>query len=125
MFDRTLSNSEARVICPMSEVQMRNMMRACGFKMAGGWYISENRLHELIATGVAEAFKNNATQIGPVYAEDWISFKSNPPAGNGEYFVYTENGTVRKATFKKGRGFMIMQKVTHWLPLPKTPAREG
>ena len=125
MFDHTLSNSEARAICPMSEVQMRNMMRACGFKMQGGWYISAVKLRELMDTGIADAFRNDAAQIEPVYVEDWILLSDQPPVSNGEYFIFTDSGKVKKAAYKKARGFMTKEVVTHWLPLPKPPAPDG
>lgn len=124
MFDHTLSNSEARAICPMSEVQMRNMMRACGFKMQGGWYISAVKLYKLMDCGIAEAFRNSTAQIEPVYVDDWISLRDQPPQGNGEYLIYTESLKTKKARYRKEYGFLTKETVTHWLPLPRPPARD-
>lgn len=124
MFDHTLSNSEARKICPMSEYQMRNMMRACGFKMPGGWYISAVKLYQLMDLGIADAFRNNTAQIEPVYVDDWIPLREQPPQANGEYFVFTEGRRTKKARFKREYGFLTKETVTHWMPLPRPPERD-
>ena len=124
MFDHTLSNAEARELCPMSKYQMRNMMRAYGFQMQGGWYISAVKLQALIASGVAETFINGPEEIEPVSAEEWRKCDEKPPRISGEYLVYTESGNMKKARFSKKRGFLIKEMVTHWLPLPLPPAKE-
>lgn len=115
--DRTLSISEALVMCPVPRKQMEHIIHRFGIRIKGRMYISESVLQNIMYAGVQRSKDRFHEEF--VSADPWIDFVSSPPSDTGEYLVCTSAGEVKLIRIRKGVNPRTKYPVVGWMEKPK------